>query len=161
MAADDVEVPDAGDPGVDDRDVGVYTLVDAVDQRGRRDSRPDPADPGRVDLGLDLDPLVRDHGRDCRVAAKARDLVVGQGRSEPLDPFRVRSIDSEADLERSLGGRGRGVRAALVEHDPAAVRVRRTHGRGSHDRGRADDREEQGGGHEGGDAAAHGDSPAC
>ncbi len=161
-SADDVQVGlGSVDARVDDRDIGVDTLVDPVDAGdiGRRPA--DPADPRRQQLSGDLDELVGHDRRDIRVMSKGEALAGRQLGGIPLECRLEDMVRLDACRRQLPAACARRVGVAPQDDDESAGRVglfwslpadgavlelrdgRRLGGTGEQERGQ-EDRDEQG-----------------
>ena len=97
--------------GVEDGDVDVDPLVDAVDVRRRVLVAIDAVDARGNDPGGAVHHLVGDDGFDLRIAAHARECLIRDDRGETLEHVR---IDMGRDDARSVRRDGRRRAQALV-----------------------------------------------
>ena len=123
VAADDVEVGvGLVDAGVEDRDVRVHALVDAVDLRGRVAGRVHAPDAAGDRLLLGADDAVLGDERDVRVGLDLGELLRVQLRRVALERLAVLAIHRDAPAA-GPAVRGLEVGVVVVDDDPAVGRV--------------------------------------
>ena len=120
VAAGDDQVVVCPDPGVDDGDVGIDPLVDAVDVGERRAEGADPCDAGRRRLGRDLDHLVGDHGGDARIGEERGALRLVELGREAAERVLEGAVRLQALTLAVAGHDLRRVGGAVEDHDVAA-----------------------------------------
>ena len=117
-----------GDPGIDDRDVRIDAVVEAIDAGGRAEQGPDPRHAGRDGLGGQLGHFVGDDRHDVRVIQQREPLDLGQAGREPAQGLVEGAVRLQLVAGRVASDDRVRIRAGREHDDVATGRIRATVG---------------------------------
>ena len=123
VATGDVQVGVRPDARVDDGDIRIHALVQAIDVGDERLLGADARHPGRDGLGGQVDDLVGDDRDDVGVTKQGSSLARIERGREPAERTGERAVRTDRGPVRNALDLGRRVRARLQDDDEAPGRV--------------------------------------